>query len=696
MVQDLRPLLAPASVAVVGATERPGASAGYVMGNLIRMGYGGRILPVHPREAQVFGHRAAPSVAALETVPDCVVIGIGAAHVAGVLEEAGRCGTRAAVVLASGFAETGAAGAALEEELVAIAQRHGMALCGPNCLGLVSLGNGAALYASTLDPSMRRGRMALISASGASAIALGNTGQLGMSALVSMGNAAVTGFADYLRWFARDDETDVIGLVVEGLRDPDAIAAAMEEVHAAGKTTLALRVGRSVAGQRATAAHTGALAGAAEAQAAFLARVGIVDLPDMDSFLAAARLCTDGRRPGPGKLAVLGVSGGGVAHVADIAGEVGLELARLAPDTVTGLKALLPGFATPQNPLDITGAAFADPGVYGGALAALDADPDVGVIVAAQDAPPGLAETIAREYVGIAGAVAGHVGETPVIAMTNLSAGLHPTVATAYGDAPCLSGTRATLTAIARCQQAARHVSWRATSGAEPLPLPPGAISEGAARALLDGLGLGGPKGALATSAEAAATIARDLGGRLVLKISSPDIAHKTEAGGVVPGVEGAAQAAGAFARIMAAAAAHDPTARLEGVLVQEMISGGVEALLGLVAHPPFGLGLVVGAGGTLAELMQDAAFDLLPIDAARAGAMLCRTRLSHLLEGHRGTAPADRAALIRAMVALSDFGQRHAAMIEAVDLNPVAVLPEGQGIRLLDVLILRANASIV
>lgn len=688
MPQDLSPLMAPRSVAVVGATERAGASAGYVMKNLIRMGYGGRILPVHPREPAVFGHVAAPSVAALEEVPDCVVIGIGAPHVPAVLDEAGRRGVKGAVVLASGFGETGAEGAALEAELAAIARAHGMALCGPNCLGLVSLASGAALYSSTLDPGMQRGRMALVSASGASAIALAHSGRVGVSALVSMGNAPVTGLGDYLRWFAQDPETDVIGLVIEGISTPAAIADAMVAVHAAGKTAIALRVGRSAEGQRATAAHTGALAGAAEAQAAFLARAGIVDLPDMDSFIEAAVLCSGRRRPRPGPVAIMGVSGGGVAHVSDIAAETGLALATLAPSTVARLRALLPGFATPQNPLDVTGAAFGDPGVYAQALDALDADPGVALIIAAQDAPPALSDEIADEYLGIAGAVAGHAGETPVVAMSNLTLGVHPRVAAAYGAATRLQGTRATLTAIARCQAAAHAVSWPGIVGTTPLPEGP--LGEAQARALFETIGLASPAGGVARSAEDATALARRIGGNLAFKIASPDIAHKTEAGGVVLNVT-PDQAAAVFAQIMDAARRAAPEARLDGVLVQEVVTGGVEVLLGLIHHPPFGLGLVVGAGGTLTELMQDAAFDLLPVDAPRADAMLDRTRLSALLAGARGAPPADRAALVAAMVALSDFGLRHGTAIAAVDLNPVAVLPQGHGIRLLDALILRA-----
>jgi acyl-CoA synthetase (NDP forming) len=658
------------------------------MKNLIRMGYAGRILPVHPREASIFGHAAAPTVGALDETPECVVICIGAPHAHGVLDEAGRRGVRGAVVLASGFGESGADGTALEVELTAIARRHGMALCGPNCLGLVSLASGAALYSSTLDPAMKRGRLALISASGASAIALAHSGRVGVSALVSMGNAAVTGLGDYLRWFVQDPETDVIGLVIEGINDPESIASAMIEVHAAGKTAIALRVGRSAEGQRATAAHTGALASAAEAQAAFLARTGIVDLPDMDSFIEAAVLCTRRPRPRPGPIAILGVSGGGVAHVSDISKEVGLQLATLAAPTLERLRALLPDFATPQNPLDVTGAAFGDPAVYREALAALDTDPDVALVIAAQDAPPGLSDEIAEEYLDIGRAVAGYVADSAVVAVSNLAVGLHPAVAIAYGTATRLQGTRAALTAIARCQTTAHSVTWPGPVGSDRLP--DGPLGEGQAQELFGAIGLPGPWGETAHSADEAAAIAARLGGLMVFKIASPDIAHKTEAGGVILNVT-VDQARSVFTRIMDSAHLYAPKARLDGVVIQHMVTNGVEALLGLVRHPPFGLGLVVGAGGTLTELIKDAAFDLLPIDAARADAMIDRTRLSALLAGARGAPASDRAALVAAMVALSEFGQRHAEVIEAVDLNPVAVLPKGRGICVLDVLILRA-----
>lgn len=382
-------LMAPRSVAIVGATERADASSSFVMRNLMTQGFAGRILPVNPRGAAIFGHAAAPSLAALDEVPDVVVIGIAADRVNVALREAAAAGVKAAVVLASGFAETDERGRSRQAELVSIAAQHGMAVCGPNCLGLFNLGSGAALYSSTLSTGMRRGALALVSHSGASAIALGNTGRIGLSHIVSSGNSAATDLPDYIRWLAKDDATKVIGIVVEAIRDPQAFAAAMETVHAANKTVIALRAGRSVGGQRATAAHTGALAGSNEAYGSFFRRTGVIEVEDMDGFVETATLFAGVRgRPRHKGVAVVGVSGGGVAHVADMADAASLVLPAFAPETVAALKALLPPFASPQNPLDMTGVVFGDASIYGRVLETVAADPSIGVIVAAQDAPP--------------------------------------------------------------------------------------------------------------------------------------------------------------------------------------------------------------------------------------------------------------------------------------------------------------------
>ncbi|UIK04544.1 acetate--CoA ligase family protein [Neorhizobium galegae] len=688
----MQALMAPRSVAVVGATERADASSSYVMKNLMRFGYQGQIIPVHPKAATIFGLPASPSLSALDTPADVAVIGIAADKVIAALEEAGSTGVKAAVVLASGFAELDEAGRERQRQLVEIAERYGMAICGPNCLGLFNLSSGAALYSSSLSTNLQKGRFAILSHSGASAIALGNTGRFGLSHIVSSGNSAATDIPNYLDFLATDDDTSAVGIVIEAIREPEKLAAAMERMHATNKPVIALRAGRSTRGAQATAAHTGSLAGSNDAYRAFFRRVGIIEVPDMDGFMETATLClTLKDRPTKPGVAIVGVSGGGVAHVSDIADEVGLSLPDLQPETVVRVKTLLPPFATPQNPLDTTGVVFADGKIYRDVLHALADDPSIGLIVATQDAPAGLDDFCASEYLGIAEAVSEYAetGKVPVVFMSNLSSGHHPAVEAKLSNVPVLRGTKSALTAVQSLITRSRVVSWPDKVAATKKNFPAEALTEREAKQLLAAEGLPVPREQLVTSADAAAEAAKQLGFPVVMKIESPDIPHKTEAGGVKLGIASEAEARAAFDAIIASARAYAPNADLRGVSVQEMVTGGIEALVGLIRHEPFGFGLVVGIGGVLVELVKDTAFDLLPIDLARADAMIGETKLASLLEGYRGAPKADRQALAELLVQVSDFAARYGDDIEAIDLNPVAVLPEGRGVRILDALII-------
>ncbi|MCV3205152.1 acetate--CoA ligase family protein [Mesorhizobium sp. YC-39] len=699
--EAMRALMAPRSVAVIGATERADASSSYVMRNLLAFGFSGAIVPVHPKAETVFGIPAIPSLDRLDAPADVAVIGIGAAHVLTALEDAGKAGVKAAVVLASGFAETDGEGKARQQALVAIARKYGMAICGPNCLGLFNLQSGAALYSSTLSPNLKRGALAILSHSGASAIALANSGRFGLSHIVSCGNSAATDLPDYLSYLAGDEATRVIGLVVEAIRDPAAFTSAMQAGHVAGKQVIALRAGKSSKGAEAAAAHTGSLAAANEAYEAFFRRTGIIEVADMDEFVETATLCLSLKaRPARKGVAVVGVSGGGVAHVSDIAEQVGIELPEFSQDTIARLKALLPPFATPQNPVDTTGVVFADSGVYRSVLAILAQDASVGLIVAAQDAPVGLDADGAAEYVGIADAVASYAkhATVPVAFISNLSSGHHPAVRERLAGVPVLNGTRASLNAVRGALDATGATIPNAPA-IEPADendpwskrlATGGNLTEREAKQWLADNGLRVTRERLAVTAQEAVEAAEAIGFPVVLKIESPDIPHKTEAGGVRLGIANAAEAAEAFTAIMQSARAHAPDAELRGVVVQEMAGRGVEALVGLVRHEPFGLGIVVGVGGVLVELVKDAAFDLLPVDRDAADALIDRTRLAALLGGYRGAPPADREALVETIMALSNFASRYGHLIEAVDLNPVVVFENGACV--LDALVIPAN----
>ena len=697
----LRRLMEARSVAVVGASERPDAPSGFVLRNLLACGFTGTILPVHPSAKQIFGLPAVPRLADLAQVPDAVVIAIPAAATIAVVREAASLGVGGAVVLASGFAETGALGARLQWELVDAAATAGLALCGPNCLGLYVPTSGLALFSSRLVRDMRRGKVAIVSHSGATAIALANSGRVGVSHMVSAGNAAVTDIADYLSYFATTDSARVVALLLEKISNPVAFAQAMARAHASGLKVVALRTGRSVRGALSTAAHTGALAGSNEASSAFLRRHGVIEANTYDELLeTAALLGATGTLPKGQGIAALGVSGGGLAHFADLAANAGVAFAELSELTRTAISPLLPAFARADNPLDMTGIVFGEPRRYRAALDALAADPAVSTVVAVQDAPVGLDADGVNEYAGIADAIAQYrlAGNKPVVFLSLLAGGPHPLIREQLYAAgvPVVHGGSSGLSALAHAlaNLAPRVVSTANTPGpqarwADRLSQGP-ALSEREAKEFLRAHGITTTREMLATDGEAAVQAAQTLGWPVVMKIESPDIAHKTEVGGVAMGITSEAAVHTTFDRLMANARRLAPGAQLTGVLVQEMVSGGVEALVGLARHPPFGLGVTVGPGGIFVELAGGHALDLLPMDHAAALDLIEATPLKRLLAGYRTGIVADSVALAELVERLGQIAVDYGEHLEALDLNPVAVLANGQGVRVLDALIVR------
>lgn len=698
-------LLGARSVAVVGASERPGASAGFVMRNLLAQGYRGRILPVHRTAQTVFGLPAVPRLDAIDDTPDAVLVGLPADDAVATVGEAGRLGIRGAVVLASGFAETGAEGAARQQRLRAAALAHGMAVCGPNCLGLFVPRSGLALYSSRIAP-MRAGGVAVLSHSGALGIALAQSGAIGVSLLVSAGNAAVTDIPDYLHHAARDEQTRVAVVVVEGIADPPAFAAAAQAMQGAGKPVIVLRAGRSAPGAAASAAHTGALAGSDEAHVAFFARIGALFAEDVESALqtaaalSAPALCGRPRPRAPG-VALVGVSGGGLAHASDLADAAGLDLPALAPATVARLRTLLPPFATPQNPLDLTGIVFGNPDVYTQALAALADDPAIGVIGAVQDIPAGLDADGAAEYAGIADALSAFAaqGPVPLLIMSHLAA-QHPDISERLDAAgtSVARGGRAGITALRALAAPPSVMPGSADAPLTPDPawtarLRQGPLSEREAKLFLAAHGLQVTREHLATTADDAAVQAARLGFPVALKIESPDIRHKTEAGGVRLGLTDADAVRASFRALMADVARHAPQARIDGVLVQDMVSGGVEAFVGTTRDPTFGPVLVLGSGGILVELTRDTRLAHLPLDITAAQALIRSTRLAGLLDGWRGAPPADEDALAALAVRLGAVALAYRDVLDAIDLNPVMVLPRGRGVRIVDALVIPRTA---
>ncbi|HEY1943021.1 MAG TPA: acetate--CoA ligase family protein [Roseiarcus sp.] len=703
----LQALMAPRSIVVLGASPRDGALGNTVVRNLIDLGFSGPIYPVHPNAQEVCGIRAYADIAALPQAAECAVVCLSADKVIPALEEATASGVRAAVIFASGFAEAGAEGRDRQARLEALAMRTGLKVCGPNSLGLANISRGAPLYSAVVPETLRAGDVAVLSHSGSGCIVLSNIGRFGVSHLVSIGNGAVVDVDQYLDYLADDEATRVAALFIETIRNPAAFAAAAARMKAAGKAVVALKVGRSEKGAAATAAHTGSLSGANAVYEDFFKSCGVVSVEDIDELVESVVLMRAIKaRPQGSGVAVLNVSGGEIALTCDVAQRVGVDLPDLSPETKRRLSEALPSFGHASNPLDVTGVAVFDMRMYGACIEALAADPAISIVAASQDCPAGLGSQQAEIYRQMAITVASLAPTLPkpIVFYSNVAGGIHPRVAEPLDAAgvPLLQGARASLLAIGRLcknsvatQAAAERVEPCAVKDAWRRRFATGApMTERETKLFLAEYGLPITREECAASAEEAGAVAERLSYPVVLKIESPDLPHKSDVGGVKIDLRSREEVERAYAEIMASVARLAPSARINGVLVQEMISAGTEVIVGATRESPFGMAVVVGAGGVLVELLRDSALALAPISAARAEDLIASTRVGALLAGYRGAPAGDIRALVRVVSTLSAIAAAYGDVIDAIDLNPISVGQAGKGVRIVDALLVPRAAG--
>ncbi|MDQ6522838.1 acetate--CoA ligase family protein [Nocardioides sp. LHD-245] len=696
--RNVQPLLAPRGIAVVGASPR-GNRGSRVLENLARFGYAGRVVVVNPGHAEVLGRPAVPTVHDLPDGIDLVVVAVAADRAVDVVRDAAERGIRGVVVIGSGFGE-GENGRERGVALAELVAKHDLVLCGPNCYGVLDVASGAAAYSGRIIDPLESGNVALVMQSGALTHAVTDSALgrgLGLSAIVTTGNELSATVSDYVAWYAEDEVTEVIGVFVEGLRDADRFAAACRRARERGKAVVVLAAGRSETGRRAAMAHTGAIAGAAAALDGLLASVGAVRVDDLDEFRETLLLFSTlaGRSAqGSAGVAALSISGGACGLTADLADDLGVALPAFAPETARALLAGLPDFAAVNNPLDVTGAAAEDPTILAGALRTAAADPAVGVVVFAMNvglAGPGQ-EEFYRGQARIL-AEAARTSAKPVVLAAMTGGALDPGIAEATRGAgvPVLLGIRPALAALRS------WLTWPARAGrasepavpAQDWPAPTSVAAGADALAALEAAGIPvAPFRLVATPAEAAVAAA-ELGGPVVLKIESPDIAHKTEAGGVRLRVEPATAAAEAEA-LLAAVTRAEPAARIDGILVQSMVAGErLECLVGVTADPQVGPCLSIAPGGVLAELLGPVASRPVPVSAAEVEELIDGSALGALLAGYRGAPPMDREALVGAAVR---FSRLAAALpgLAAAEMNPLLVGERGRGVLAVDCLLIR------
>jgi acetate---CoA ligase (ADP-forming) len=678
---DLRRLLQPASIAVVGASDRDGSYGGQTLLNLDAIGYGGEVWGVNPGRDEAHGRPCFPSLAELPGVPDAVVVAVPAASVPGVIDAAGSLGCGGAVVYAAGFAEA-PGGRELQGELVAAARRHGLPVCGPNGNGIVRLPQRVALWGDALVPA-EPGHVALISQSGNLAVnALSARRGLRLHTVVSCGNQAVLDAADFLLALAEEDDVRSVALNLEDDGDGAKLCEGLAACANAGIGVGVLKVGASDAGASAAAAHTGAVAGDQRVFGALMEEAGAAlaaDPHDLLELATALAVRDTRRRPEPSALAVMTCSGGDSSAAGDEAQRLGIELADFEPETKARLGALVPAAATVANPLDYTSMIWGERDTLRELIETVGSDPGVGQVVVYYDEPAGLEGGVKDSWDTVREGIldGARASSVPVLVASTLPELLQVESARRLIDAgvPAVAGLRTAL-ACARALTAPppdagrlREIAAlaRRADGAGPGEDSERWLAEHEAKRLLREAGVPVVEGRIASDSEDAAAILAELGPPVVAKLSGDGVLHKTEMGAVVLGLETDAEVRAADARLRELGTGQ--------VLIERQAAPGAQLLVA-ARRDAVVPSLTVGLGGVWTEALADAAVIPLPTSPERVAAALRGLRGAALLTGGRGGAELDIAAAAGVAAAAGELLAD--ADLELLELNPVVVDERG------------------
>ena len=676
-MNGLGALFAPSSIAVVGSSTDPAKIGGRPINLLKRGRFPGPIYPINPRVDDVQGLRAYPSLQATGASIDQAIIALPAEQAMAAFEDCIDVGVKAVVLFSAGFADGGPGGSALQDRLAARARQHGIRLLGPNSLGLFNVAAGVfSTFTASLDERMPLpGAIGMASQSGAFAsysYALAESRGLRFSALAATGNEADVDVAACIDFLAHDPATRVIMAYIEGCRDGPALIGALRTARDAGKPVVMLKVGASEAGAQAAASHTGSLAGSDAVFNAVFRECGAYRAHSIDELLDVAYAAAAGTMARGRRLGVITTSGGIGVMLADAATAAGLELPVLADASQARIKAMIP-FAEARNPVDTTAQVVADIALFARVFDAMLEQTRFDVIVCFLAQAGQSRRYFDRLRAPLADLRRRHP-DVPFILCLGTIQDVRDELES-DGFLVFEDPDRA-----ARAAEALVFFGQAPESGLPPIAtatLPPGSLGEIEAATLLADAGVPMVVGRLAHNAAEAAAHADAIGYPVVVKIVSPDILHKTEAGGVLLGLPNAEAVRAGFNRIMQNVAERQPGARRDGVLVAPQIAGGHEVLLGAKNDPVFGPVVVVGLGGVLVELFAETALHTAPVDEHRALAMIEATRLGRLLSGLRGARPGDVPGLARAVAALSRFAAAHADTVESIDINPCIVTPD-------------------
>lgn len=696
---DLDALLRPRKLAYVGASDKNLFSR-RAWAQQQRFPTADRVTLVNPNSPVVHGQPTVKSCRDIDGGIDCAYLLTRQETTIAALEDAAEAGARAAVVLSQGWAEEGPDGRRRQEELVAVAERLGVTLLGPNHLGFANLHDGVAPCGLGLDLPIEPGSFALVSQSGAvgsSMVGYAARHDVRFSFVVTTGNEAMVAIADVLHFLVDDPRTKAIGVFAETIRKPGLFLSAAARAAEAGKPIIMLKVGSSELAARTAQAHTGALVGDDRVIDAVLRQYGVIRVKSLEDLITTGAMAAAFGPLRAAGVGILSVSGGACDVIADLGEDIGLQIPQLSESTTRRLEELLPSYAHPQNPLDVTGGALADPDVWRNGITAMAEEPEIGLFGVVTSLPkegePQRADTF--RAVGEALARTG----MPGVIFPQLEQEPTDTVRRAKQEA----GVPLVLSGLERFVSSAAHLGrwsrwWRESTryaprdqqpgGGRPLQVPDGPLSEHDARELLATAGIPVVPAKLAATANEAVEMAASFDSPVVLKVCSAAIAHKTELGGVCLDVSGADAVRQAFDDVTRAA--RERNIPIDGVLVSPMRRGGEELIVGVTRDRDWGQVLAVGLGGELVELLGDVALRVLPVSTHEVRRMLTELKGFALLDGFRGRPKANLDVLATMIVRITELAARLPDDVETLEVNPLRV--HGDTVEALDVLVTRSR----
>lgn len=690
---DISKLLRPRAVAVVGASEKSGFGGDTCRNILENQADTSHVYPVNPKKETVFGKKCYPTLADLPEEIDLVILCTSQKTIVDFLKQAKAKGAGAAVVYASGYSEVGTAeGKAFEKELVDAAKALDMVVMGPNCAGYINFGDDIFSFAFIGDYKGKKGNIGFVSQSGQFCIDMMKSAEMEYSFAISAGNSAMVQMEDYLNFLIDDSNTKVIALYLEGVKNPHKFEACLQKAMEKKKPVVILKAGRSPKGQATAASHTGSMAGSDKTYDAVFEKFGVIRADDMQDLRSTASLlATLWVLPKKPAFSAMCLSGGETAVSADTGFLHGIEYPDFSEATLKKLNDMLPDFATPRNPLDMTAALCYDADAFASGITTVMSDPSIEMGLVGLTISDKVTVSNDIMFEGIRRAFE-QIPDKPLAVMSFMEAARNKELVERFQNAgiPVLPTTKYGFRALQHLQDFISHDTIKREAR---LAIPEAhsantrALSEYESKKLLADNGVPVDLGYIAKTKAEVKEYAEKIGYPLVMKVESNDILHKSDVGGVMLNIKSLEQAEEAYDKILANAAQHAPNAKINGILMQKMLKAGTEMIIGLNSDPQFGPMLLVGMGGVFVEVFKDAALYPVPLNHDEALHMLQSLKSFKLLNGYRGNPPADIEALTDMMVKISDFAYRKKDTLKELDMNPLFVYPKGEGVAIADAL---------